>query len=75
MITITPENARLGATVTGVDLHESLDESTAEALRAALVRHEVLFFPAAGLSPAEQIRFGRATRPSSRPWPSGGTAT
>ena len=64
MITITPENARLGATVTGVDLHESLDGSTAEALRAALVRHEVLFFPAARLSAAEQIRssFAAATR-------------
>src|SRR5438477_1502804 len=60
MITITPENARLGATVTGVELHEPLDTPTTEALRAALVRHEVLFFPTAGLSPAEQIRFGNS---------------
>ena len=58
MMTITPKDAPLGATVTGVDLHKPLDDATAEAIRAALVRHEVLFLPAAELSPAEQIRFG-----------------
>jgi taurine dioxygenase len=60
MITITPERAALGATVTGLDLHQPLDDAGAARLRAALVEHEVLFFPAAGLSPAEQIEFGRA---------------
>jgi taurine dioxygenase len=60
MITISPERARLGATVTGVDLHAPLDESTIDAIRSALLRYEVLFFPSAGLSPVEQIRFGRA---------------
>ena len=41
MITITPENARLGATVTGIDLHESLDEVTAEVIdRYIKYQHE-----------------------------------
>ena len=51
-LTITPKNAVLGATVTGIDLHEALDESTTAALRDALVRHEVLFFPEAAISPS-----------------------
>ena len=57
--TITPEAAALGATVTDIDLHEPLGPDDAAALRDALVRHEVLFFPEAGLAPHEQVRFGR----------------
>ena len=60
MITITPRPAALGATVTGIDLHDALDVETVAAVRAALLRYEVLFFPEARLAPAEQVRFGRA---------------
>lgn len=60
MVTITPEDAALGATVTGVDLHAPLDPETVATLRDAFVRHEVLFFPAANLEPAEQVRLGRS---------------
>lgn len=60
MLTITPERATLGATVTGVDLHTPLDAGTVAALRDALVEHEVLFFPEANLEPAEQVRLGRS---------------
>jgi taurine dioxygenase len=60
MLTITPEEAVLGAVVTGIDLHAPLDHDTAAALRAALVEHQVLFFPEAGLDPAEQVRLGRS---------------
>jgi taurine dioxygenase len=56
---VTPEDAALGARVTGIDLHEPLDAETTAALRDALVHHEVLFFRGAGLTAAEQVRFGR----------------
>jgi taurine dioxygenase len=60
MATITPLDAALGAEVTHVDLHRALDDETVAELRHALARHEVLFFPEAGLSPAEQVCLGRA---------------
>jgi taurine dioxygenase len=59
-LTITPKSAALGATVTGIDLHAPLGDGTATALREALVRHEVLFFPEAAIAPEEQVRFGRS---------------
>jgi taurine dioxygenase len=60
VFTLTPENAVLGATVTGLDLHDPLDAEVVDALRDALLRHEVLFFPEANLSPQEQIRLGQS---------------
>ncbi|MCB9723215.1 MAG: TauD/TfdA family dioxygenase [Spirochaetaceae bacterium] len=59
MLTITPESAALGAVVSGLDLRAPLEPADASRLRDALLRHEVLFFPEAGLSPAEQVRLGR----------------
>jgi taurine dioxygenase len=59
-LTITPSPAVLGATIEGLDLRQPLDDGTIAALRRALVEYEVLFFPRAWLSPAEQVRFGRA---------------
>lgn len=59
MLTITPEDAVLGATVTGIDLHEPLDADTVATLRRAFVEREVLFFPEARLDPVEQVRLGR----------------
>ena len=58
MPTITPEDAALGAVVTDVDLHGPLDDDVVAELRAALVRHQVLFFPRADITPAEHVRLG-----------------
>ena len=63
MLNITPEPAVLGATVTGLDLREPLSSDLVANVRAALLHHQVLFFPEAGLSPLEQIRFGQSFGP------------
>jgi taurine dioxygenase len=60
MLTVTPEHAALGAVVTDVDLRRPLGAGDADAIRDALLRYEVLFFPEAAVTPAEQVRLGRA---------------
>jgi taurine dioxygenase len=60
VFTISPKDASLGAVVSGVDLHRPLESGDVSAIRDALLRYQVLFFPAAALSPDEQIRLGRA---------------
>jgi taurine dioxygenase len=44
LLTITPVAGRIGAEVHGVALSGDLDEATLAAIRAALVRHKVIFF-------------------------------
>jgi taurine dioxygenase len=56
---VTPEHAALGATVEGVDVGAPLAPELVRDVRAALARHEVLFFPEQGITPEEQVRFGR----------------
>ena len=58
MPTITPLDAALGAVVTDLDLHAPLSPDDVAAVRDAVVRHEVVFFPGANLTPAEQVRLG-----------------
>jgi alpha-ketoglutarate-dependent sulfate ester dioxygenase len=41
---VTPVAGRIGAQVQGVKLSDSLNDATVAAIRAALVRHKVLFF-------------------------------
>jgi taurine dioxygenase len=60
MLTITPKPAALGATITGVDLHSPLAADVASQVRDALLQYEVVFFPRAVLTPAEQIQLGRS---------------
>ena len=60
MLTITPKPAALGATITGVDLHSPLAADVASQGRDALLQYEVVFFPRAVLTPAEQIQLGRS---------------
>ena len=60
MLTVTPEPAALGATVTGIDLREALPTDLVDEIRALLLQHQVLFFPEAELSPVEQIRLGQS---------------
>ena len=52
---IIPTGATLGARVEGLDLSQTLDESTVEALIAALGRHGVLKYPRQHLT-AQQLR-------------------
>ncbi len=63
MLTVAPEPKALGAVVSGLDLRAPLAEEDVAALREALLRYEVLFFPEAGLTPAEQVQLGRAFGP------------
>ncbi|MFN8027019.1 MAG: TauD/TfdA family dioxygenase [Acidimicrobiia bacterium] len=59
MITITPETAALGAVVDGIDITADAGPEVIAELRAALTRHEVLFFPRQPVSPEAQVRFGQ----------------
>ena len=60
----------LGAEVHGVDLTEPLTEAAANELRAALFDHLVLVFRDQAVSPADQVRAGRALGDPSPPEPS-----
>jgi taurine dioxygenase len=57
LIDLTLLTRHIGAVVHGVDLG-TVDDSTFAALQQALVEHEVLFFPAAHLSDADQLALG-----------------
>ena len=56
---IRPVTPNIGAEIHGLDLRERLEADVVAAVRAALVRHLVLFFPGQDLSPAEHAAFGR----------------
>lgn len=58
-LTISPVTPTIGAEVTGVDLRESLAETTVAELRRALLDHKVLFFHDQHLSPEQHIELGR----------------
>jgi taurine dioxygenase len=60
MVTVTPKRAVLGATITGIDARAPLPPDVVAAVRQALLRHEVVFFPELNLDPAEQVAFGRS---------------
>ena len=55
---IRPVAGALGAEIHGVDLADDLPDATIDRIRAALVRHQVIFFRGQRLTPAEQVRFG-----------------
>jgi taurine dioxygenase len=56
-LTLTPLTPAIGAVVEGLRLGESLDEARFEALQAALVRHQVLFFRDQTLTPRQHRDF------------------
>ena len=56
---ITPCDATLGATVTGVDLSRDLDDATFELIEDAWYDRGVLIFPDQNLNDAQQIAFSR----------------
>jgi taurine dioxygenase len=56
-VKVSPITGALGAVVDGADLHEPLDDATAQSLRDALHEHSVLFFHDQDLTEAEQLAF------------------
>ena len=58
---VTPLSATIGAEIRGVDLKQQLSDDIVAELRAALLRHKVIFFPGQHLSPEEHVAFARAT--------------
>ena len=61
-LTVDPEAAAIGATVSGVDL-ATLDATEAADIHAALLKHHVLFFRDAHLTPQQMVGFAQAMGP------------
>jgi taurine dioxygenase len=61
-LAVTPRSPLIGADIGGVDLSAELDEGVIAAIRAAWLKHGVIFFRDQNLSPARQValskRFG-----------------
>ena len=60
---VEPLTPTIGAEVSGVDLAAELDEATIDAIRAALLRHKVIFFRDQALSAERHIAFARRFGP------------
>ncbi len=58
-LTVTPVSTVLGAEISGLDLREPLTPEVVAAIRAALLRHKVVFFRDQDISHADHVRFGR----------------
>lgn len=58
-IVVTPAGPVLGADISGLDLRQPLDGVQIAAVRAALLKHKVLFFRDQDFSYEDYVRFGR----------------
>ena len=58
-ITIRPTNAIIGAEIDGVDLTHPLPPESVALIRAALLKHKVIFFRDQDITHDEHARFGR----------------
>lgn len=58
-LTVTPVSTVLGAEISGLDLRQPLTPEVVAAIRAALLRHKVVFFRDQDISHADHVRFGR----------------
>jgi taurine dioxygenase len=58
-ITITPLNPVVGAELHGLDLRQELAEEDIRAIKAALDRHQVIFFRDQDITPEQHLAFGR----------------
>lgn len=58
-LTLTPLTPAIGARVSGVALAAGIDDATRDALLAALLRHQVLFFEDQPITPAAQRDLAR----------------
>lgn len=56
---LTPLTGTLGAVISDIDLRRELEDATVTAIRAALLKHRVIFFRDQLLQPAEQVAFGQ----------------
>lgn len=54
MVRAEPVSGSLGAEITGIDLRQPIDPESYQALRAALVEHQVLFFRDQPIEPVHQ---------------------
>lgn len=58
-LTVTPVSTVLGAEISGLDLCQPLTTEVIAAIRAALLRHKVVFFRDQDISHEDHVRFGR----------------
>jgi len=58
-LTVTPSGPLLGAEIGGIDLAQPLSGEAVAAIRAALLKHKVIFFRDQDISYDDHIRFGR----------------
>lgn len=58
-IVATPTGPLLGAEISGVDLTQPLTQAEVDDIRAALLKHKVLFFRDQDISHEDHVRFGR----------------
>lgn len=58
-LTVTPISTVLGAEISGLDLTRPLSPEIVAAIRAALLRHKVVFFRDQDISYEDHVRFGR----------------
>lgn len=58
-LTVTPVSTVLGAEISGLDLRQPLAAEIVAAIRAALLRHKVVFFRDQDISHEDHVRFGR----------------
>jgi taurine dioxygenase len=58
-ITVIPRGATIGAEVKGVDFSKPVDALTAGEIHDALMRHSVIYFRDAAMTPAQHVAFGR----------------
>jgi taurine dioxygenase len=58
-IEVIPRGARLGAEIRGVDWNRAVDRATAQAVHDALMRHKIVYFRGADITPEQQVAFGR----------------
>lgn len=64
-VQIKPVSGHIGAEITGVDLQKALSSAEVQAIRAALLKHKVVFFRGQHIDHAQQVaftaRFGEVT--------------
>jgi taurine dioxygenase len=58
-LTVTPVSTVLGAEISGLDLRQPLTAEVVAGIRAALLRHKVVFFRDQDISHEDHVRFGR----------------
>ena len=59
-IAVRPVTSVIGAEVSGVDLREPLDAATVQAIRGALLEHQVIFFRDQDITEEQQLAFASA---------------